>query len=79
VLFNNDGKAVSRFGIEYPLYTPTPATAEQDPKEIFQAVVTVIKNCLTKANVSGDDVRFVSCSSAMHSLIIIDGEVNPLT
>jgi gluconokinase len=79
VLFNNKGKAVSRFGVEYPLYTPTPVTAEQDPEEIFQAVVTVIKNCLVEGNISVSDVRFVSFSSAMHSLIVVDGEGIPIT
>ncbi|MFD2214576.1 gluconokinase [Metabacillus endolithicus] len=79
VLFNEEGKAVSRFGVEYPLYTPTPATAEQDPEEIFQAVLTVMKNSLVEANVSGEQVRFVSFSSAMHSLIVVDGEGQPIT
>lgn len=79
VIFNNEGKAISRFGVEYPLHTPTPATAEQDPEEIFQAVITVMKNSLLEANVSGMDVRFVSFSSAMHSLIVMDADGNPLT
>lgn len=79
VLFNEEGKAVSRFGVEYPLYTPTPATAEQDPEEIFQAVLTVMKSSLLEANVSGEQVRFVSFSSAMHSLIVVDGEGQLIT
>ena len=79
VIFDKEGKAISRFGVEYPLHTPTPATAEQDPEEIFQAVLTVMKNSLLEANVSGEDIQFVSFSSAMHSLIVMDEEGRPLT
>ncbi|MBM7602298.1 gluconokinase [Metabacillus crassostreae] len=79
VLFDKEGRAISRFGVEYPLHTPTPSTAEQDPEEIFQAVLTSMKNCLEEANVSGKEVRFVSFSSAMHSLIVVDGNGSPLT
>ncbi len=79
VLFNDAGKSISRFGVEYPLYTPEPAVAEQDPEEIFQAVLTAIKNCLKGASVSGSDVRFVSFSSAMHSLIVVGRDGKPVT
>lgn len=36
VLFSASGSVIARHGIEYPLFSPTPATAEQDPEEIFQ-------------------------------------------
>ncbi len=35
VLFSTDGSVIASHGIEYPLYSPTPETAEQDPEEIF--------------------------------------------
>ncbi|GKU80470.1 gluconokinase [Paenibacillus sp. L3-i20] len=79
VLFNRDGKALSRHGVEYPLLTPTPATAEQDPELIFQSVLTAIKHCLVEGNATGEDVSFVSFSAAMHSVIVVDGKGNPLT
>lgn len=79
VVFNQKGEALSRYGVEYPLHTPTPATAEQDPDEIFQAVLTAIKNSILEASISGHDIKFVSFSSAMHSVIVVDGEGKPLT
>ncbi|CAM4435750.1 gluconokinase [Paenibacillus tarimensis] len=79
VLFNRDGQALSRFGVEYPLYTPVPAAAEQDPDEIFEAVLMAIRQCMVKADIPGEQVSFVSFSSAMHSLIVVDGEGTPLT
>ncbi|WP_226527599.1 gluconokinase [Metabacillus niabensis] len=79
VIFNKEGKAISRYGVEYPLHTPTPVTAVQDPEEIFQAVLTVMKNSLLEANITGRDVQFVSFSSAMHSLIVMDDKGMPIT
>lgn len=79
VLFNLDGKALSRHGVEYPLLTPTPATAEQDPELIFQSVLTAIHGCLDSFGASGKEVGFVAFSSAMHSLIVVNGSGNPLT
>ncbi|MBN8192260.1 gluconokinase [Bacillus sp. NTK074B] len=76
VLFNKQGKAIHRHGIEYPLHTPTPGTAEQDPEEIFQAVMKCIKEVAVSTK---ETISFVSFSSAMHSLILVDENDQPLT
>ncbi|MFP3366858.1 FGGY family carbohydrate kinase, partial [Pseudoalteromonas sp. SIMBA_148] len=65
-----------RHGIEYPLHTPTPGTAEQDPEEIFQAVIKCIMEVASSTN---ETISFVSFSSAMHSLILVDENDQPLT
>lgn len=79
VLFDLQGKALSRHGEEYPLLSPVPDAAEQDPELIFQSVIASIKGCLAKAEISGDEVGFVAFSAAMHSLIVVDGDGKPLT
>lgn len=79
VLFDVKGNALSRHAAEYPLLTPTPAAAEQDPELIFQSVLDSIKGCLKQAEVSGEEIGFVAFSSAMHSLIVVDENGKPLT
>ncbi len=79
VLFTTDGKLKAVHHIEYPLYSPTPATAEQDPEEIFAAVVGSIKQVMLESGVDPAQVKCVSFSSAMHSLIAVDGTGKPLT
>lgn len=79
VLFSGDGKVISSHGIEYPLYSPTPETAEQDPDEIFQAVIQSIKKTIQKGNVDPRTILCVSFSSAMHSVIAVDTFGKPLT
>ncbi|WP_433742571.1 gluconokinase [Falsibacillus pallidus] len=79
VLFNKKGEALHRSGVEYPLHTPTPSTAEQDPDEIFLAVQQSIKTCIEESGIDSSELDFISFSSAMHSLILIDENGKPLT
>lgn len=77
VLFTEKGEVIQTENIGYPLYTPNISTAEQDPEEIFQAVLKAISN-ITKKNPQ-KNISFVSFSSAMHSVIAIDSDDQPLT
>lgn len=79
VLFSKDGTIISSHGIEYPLYSPAPDTAEQDPDEIFQAVVHSIKKAVEKSQVDPEAILGVSFSSAMHSVIAVDEDGKPIT
>lgn len=79
VLFSVDGTVISNHGIEYPLYSPTPATAEQDPEEIFQAVIETIKTVVQNSKVNPSNILCVSFSSAMHSVIAMDKDGSALT
>ncbi|MCP8969307.1 gluconokinase [Ectobacillus ponti] len=79
VLFAQDGAVVSHHSVEYPMYSPTPQTAEQDPEEIFRAVVDSIRKTIQKSSVPQQDIKCVSFSSVMHSLIAVDQTGKPLT
>ncbi len=79
VLFTVKGEIVASHGIEYPLHSPSPAIAEQDPDEIFNAVLGTIGQTITKSNVQPKDILCVSFSSAMHSVIAVDNTGTPLT
>lgn len=79
VLFRKNGTVVSTNNIEYPLYSPTPQTAEQDPEEIFRAVIEVIKETVLSSGINKEDLALVSFSSAMHSVIAVDQLGRPLT
>lgn len=79
VLFSEDGKIIAKHHMEYPLFTPAPSTAEQDPEEIFQAVITTIKETVKKSRVNPAEIVGVSFSSAMHSVIAVTKEGKPLT
>ena len=79
VVFDLHGRVVAHASVGYPLSTPTPATAEQDPDEIYRAVVAAIRDAVRGASVAAGDVACVAFSAAMHSLIAVDSEGNALT
>ena len=79
VLFEQDGTVVTSANIGYPLHTPTTATAEQDPDEIYRAVLHTIAGVMEQSGTAADDILFVSFSSAMHSVIAVDSDGTPLT
>jgi len=79
VVFDLGGRVVAHHSVEYPLLTPTPATAEQDPEEIFRAVLEAIKTSLQRAHAGGATVACVAFSAAMHSIIAVDRQGRPLT
>lgn len=65
--------------IGYPLHVPQSDMAEQDPDQIFQAVVDGMRAVIAQAKVHAEDITCVSFSSAMHSLIVMDEHHQPLT
>ncbi|QQZ09789.1 gluconokinase [Heyndrickxia vini] len=79
VLFTKKGEVVHTFSKGYPLHNPTPAIAEQDPDEIFQAVIISIRELMKSSGIRKEELMFVSFSSAMHSVIAVDEQGNPLT
>ncbi|MDN3953916.1 gluconokinase [Sporolactobacillus laevolacticus] len=78
VLYQTDGVIAAYANIGYPLYTPDAFTAEQNPEEIFSAVLSVIHDVVEKSKVSPEKINFVSFSCAMHSVIPVDADGKPL-
>ncbi|MBE3102655.1 MAG: gluconokinase, partial [Bacilli bacterium] len=79
VLYTEKGKIMHQENIGYPLYTPDISTAEQNPEEIYQAVLLVISNIMKNSQISPEKLLFISFSSAMHSVIAIDENDQQLT
>ncbi|WP_075618784.1 gluconokinase [Paenisporosarcina indica] len=79
VLFTEQGEIIQQENIGYPLYTPDISTAEQNPDEIFRAVLKSISNIMKLSQISPEKLLFISFSSAMHSVIAIDENNQPLT
>lgn len=79
VAFTPAGRVLAHDTIEYPLLQPEAAAAEQDPQQIFQAVLSAIASCVKQSKAAPADVLAVSFSAAMHSLILVDDAGAPLT
>src|SRR5271165_4117005 len=82
VAFDADGRILAQHAVEYPLLTPVPGAAEQDPDEIVAAVKHALAAVVAQsaaARASAGPVACVSFSAAMHSLIALDESGRPLT
>jgi gluconokinase len=79
VLFDSHGQVIAKHAVEYPLSSPVPLAAQQDPEQIYQAVLTAIAETVRTSGARPELIACVSFSSAMHSVIAMDGEANPLT
>lgn len=79
ILFNDSGEVLEESSVGYPLLTPEPKAAEQNPDEIVAAVKTAIRQVIQQENLEPDKIKFLSFSAAMHSLITLDEMGKPLT
>jgi gluconokinase len=79
VVFNGEGKVEGHYTAGYPLLTPAPGVAEQDPQEIYAAVLAAIRAAIRAAGKETTRIRCVGFSAAMHSLIAVDPEGKPMT
>ena len=79
VLFSEQGKIIQQVNFGYPLHTPDTSTAEQNPEEIYQAVLQAISAVMKQSEIAPEKLLFISFSSAMHSVIAIDENNEPLT
>lgn len=79
LIINRQGGVEASHSVEYPMYTPRPDMAEQDPEEIYQAVKEGIRVVMTKSHTAPSEIISVSFSSAMHSIMAVNEELEPLT
>ncbi len=78
LLITEAGRVAASDTAEYPLYTPRPQWAEQDPVDWWRAVVQTTKNVLEMAGVSGEEVAGVGLSGQMHGSVFLDKDNNVL-
>jgi len=78
ILIDEQGNLVASSLEEYPLHTPRPKWAEQDPADWWRATVNSIKNVLAQSKVKPDDVKGLGLSGQMHGLVLIDKDHNVL-
>jgi gluconokinase len=77
ILYDDTGSVIAQHSAEYPLLTPVPGAAEQDPEQILRAVIEAIAEVARQ--VDSREIACVSFSAAMHSLIALDAAGEPLT
>ena len=72
LLITEEGQAVASDMQEYPLSTPRPQWAEQDPEDWWQGTIKATQNVLARAGVRGEEIAGVGLSGQMHGSVFLD-------
>ncbi|HKG58022.1 MAG TPA: xylulokinase [Candidatus Limnocylindrales bacterium] len=78
VLVRDDGTVAGSGVAEYGYETPRPLWSEQDPELWWSGAVGAIREALTDARASGNDVVAVGLTGQMHGLVLLDREMRVL-
>jgi len=71
-----NGDVMATASSAYTLLTPQPGYVELDPKSVWVAVVTALRGLSEQISLA--DVTGIAFSGAMHSLLAVDGQGEPL-
>ena len=77
ILIDENGELIAKGVEEYPLYTPRPNWAEQDPSDWWQGTQQAIKKTLESVSVDRKAIVGIGLTGQMHGSVFIDnkGEV----
>ena len=76
ILIDPNGDVVASATTEYPMSTPRPLWAEQDPQDWWRAATASIRRILKDANPR--DIVGVGLTGQMHGLVLLDARGNVL-
>lgn len=74
LLITEKGQVTASATVEYPMYTPQPQWAEQNPQDWWQATVESIRKVLATSQVAPDQVMGVGLTGQMHGLVLLNKE-----
>lgn len=72
LIVDEAGKIIARVVEEYPLYTPRPNWAEQEPEAWWRATVSAIQGAITAGRVNSHDIKAIGLSGQMHGSVFLD-------
>ncbi|GAB4312090.1 MAG: xylulokinase [Candidatus Sumerlaeia bacterium] len=78
VLADSAGKIIATEFVEYPLYFPQPAWAEQNPDDWHQAALRSLAGLVRQSGVRPAAVGGISFSGQMHGLVCLDANYKVL-
>lgn len=76
VITDRNGQVVARASSGYPLETPRPSRAEQDPAWWIDGAFAAIREALLSGGLNGKDIAGLSFSGQMHGLVPLDQKGN---
>lgn len=74
LVIDADGEVVASATEEYPLHTPRPLWAEQDPQDWWRATVSAIRTAIARAGVAPAEIAGLGLTGQMHGLVALDAK-----
>jgi xylulokinase len=74
LLITDTGDVVASYTAEYPMYTPRPQWAEQDPEDWWQATVKSIREVLKSARINPAQILGIGLTGQMHGMVMLDAQ-----
>lgn len=72
LLMDQNGEIAAENSESYPLSTPNPGWAEQNPADWWQASQKVIKDLIAENEIEAEKIKAISFSGQMHSSVFLD-------
>jgi xylulokinase len=72
LLIDETGKIISSATDTYPLSTPKPLWAEQNPEDWWRATVVTIRSVLLESGVQPEEIKGIGLSGQMHGAVFLD-------
>jgi len=72
ILVDENGHQQASALEEYPLHTPYPKWAEQDPEDWWQATIKTLKTVVAESGVDKTAIKGIGLSGQMHGLVVMD-------
>jgi xylulokinase len=75
LLLDETGRVIARAARDYPLHSPKPLWAEQDPADWWGSVCATLKEVFSVSGVSADSITGIGLSGQMHGAVFLgDGD-----
>ena len=69
---SKDGEVVASSTKTYPLYTPKPLWAEQEPEDWWQATIAAIREVIDESGIDPKKIKGMGLSGQMHGSVFLD-------
>ncbi|WP_096199026.1 gluconokinase [Bacillus sp. FJAT-45350] len=79
VIFNKNGIVIAESESSYSVFHPCPSWVEQDPLQIELAAIHALHDAIASSNIEAEQIISIGISSAMHSIICVDENHQPLS
>ena len=74
IIIDERGNLVGAATEEYPLYTPKPLWAEQNPEDWWESAKLAVRKAIATSDISGDEIGGIGLTGQMHGLVLLDSQ-----